>query len=281
MPRRSRPPTASSTSTIPSTRWRRVRALSPHIGAWTMLHGRRVTIWRARLEDGRFVPEVVQPEGRGEDELRRLRARSSMIAPARRAAYEVVRRVFEEDAYADRALGSAVAGLDQRDRALAQRLAYGTVQRARTLDFGIEQLGKRPVRKLDPPVRAALRLGAYQLAFTDQAEHAVVDDSVELVRAARLERAVPFTNAVMRRLAQGLRGLVASLPGRPREALVPRLDRRDLGARLRRRDGARADARPERAAALEVRRRGRRRLADRYPGRIRRGCSRYLHACAR
>jgi methionyl-tRNA formyltransferase len=45
--------------------WRRVRALSPHIGAWTVLHGRRVTIWRARLDDDRFVPELVQPEGRG------------------------------------------------------------------------------------------------------------------------------------------------------------------------------------------------------------------------
>ncbi len=138
-----------------------------------------------------------------------------MIAPARRAAYAVVRRVFEEEAYADRALAAAVDGLDARDRALAQRLAYGTVQMARTLDFGIEQLGKRPVRKLDPPVRAALRLGAYQLAFTDQAEHAVVDDTVELVRAARLERAVPFTNAVMRKLAHGLQGLVASLPEGP------------------------------------------------------------------
>jgi 16S rRNA (cytosine967-C5)-methyltransferase len=42
--------------------------------------------------------------------------------------------------------------------------------------------------------------------------HAVVDDAVELVRAAHRERAVPFTNAVMRRLAHGLRGLVASLP---------------------------------------------------------------------
>jgi 16S rRNA (cytosine967-C5)-methyltransferase len=144
-----------------------------------------------------------------------------MIAPARRAAYEVVRRVFEEEAYADRALGSAVEGLDQRDRALAQRLAYGTVQRARTIDFGIEQLGKRPVRKLDPPVRSALRLGAYQLAFTEQAEHAVVDDAVELVRAARLERAVPFTNAVMRRLAQGFRGLVASLPEGPVKESYP------------------------------------------------------------
>ena len=144
-----------------------------------------------------------------------------MIAPARRAAFEVVRRVFEDDAYADRALDSAVEGLDHRDRALAQFLAYGTVQRARTLDFGIDQLGKRPVRKLDPPVRASLRLGAYQLAFTDQAEHAVVDDAVELVRAARLERAVPFTNAVMRRLAQGFRGLVASLPEGPVKLSYP------------------------------------------------------------
>jgi 16S rRNA (cytosine967-C5)-methyltransferase len=144
-----------------------------------------------------------------------------MIAPARRAAYEVVRRVFEEDAYADRALNSAVAGLDDRDRALAQRLAYGTVQRMRTLDFGIDQLGKRPTRKLDGPVLASLRLGAYQLAFTDQAEHAVVDDAVELVRAARLERAVPFTNAVMRRLAQGFQGLVASLPDGPLKLSYP------------------------------------------------------------
>ena len=135
-----------------------------------------------------------------------------MIAPARLAAYEVVRRVFAEEAYADRALASAVAGLDDRDRALAQRLAYGTVQRARTIDFGIGQLGKRPVRKLDAPVIASLRLGAYQLAWTDQPPHAVADDAVELVRAAGLERAVPFTNAVMRRLAHGFRGLVASLP---------------------------------------------------------------------
>lgn len=135
-----------------------------------------------------------------------------MIAPARRAAFEVIRRVFEEDAYADRALASAVAGLDDRDRGLAQRLAYGTVELRRPIDLGIEQLGKRPVRKLDPPVRTSLRLGAYQLGWTDLPVHAVVDDTVELVRAAGRERAVPFTNAVMRRLAQGFRGLLASLP---------------------------------------------------------------------
>jgi methionyl-tRNA formyltransferase len=48
----------------PLDAWRRVRALSPHVGARGELHGRRVTIWRARLDDGAFVPEVVQPEGK-------------------------------------------------------------------------------------------------------------------------------------------------------------------------------------------------------------------------
>src|SRR5262245_54858326 len=45
--------------------WLRIRALSPHIGAWTTMYGRRVTIWRASLEDGRLVPLEVQPEGKG------------------------------------------------------------------------------------------------------------------------------------------------------------------------------------------------------------------------
>ena len=130
---------------------------------------------------------------------------------ARQAAYQVVLRVFEDDAYADRVLRTTAAKLDQRDRALAQRLAYGTVQRVRTLDHAITTLGKRPVRKLDPPVRAALRLGAYQLGYTDVATHAAVNETVELVRRARLERAVAFTNAVMRRLSEGLEPLLASL----------------------------------------------------------------------
>jgi 16S rRNA (cytosine967-C5)-methyltransferase len=134
------------------------------------------------------------------------------VSPARRAAYETLLRVFEQDAYADRAFRTAARELDDRDRAFAQRLAYGAVQRVRTLDHAIETLGKRPVRKLDAPVRAALRLGAYQLGYTDTAPHAAANESVELVRGARLERAVPFTNAVMRRLAAGIRDLLDGLP---------------------------------------------------------------------
>ena len=156
------------------------------------------------------------------------------VSPARIAAYEVVRRVFEDGAYADRAFAAAAAGLDERDRALAQRIAYGTVQRVRTLDHAIETLGRRPVRKLDAPVRDALRLGAYQLAFLDGVPaHAAANESVELVRRARFERAVPFANAVMRRLAEGICPLLDSLPEGPLKHSYPdwvaEVWERDLG----------------------------------------------------
>jgi 16S rRNA (cytosine967-C5)-methyltransferase len=142
-----------------------------------------------------------------------MASRAPVVGPARAAAFHVVLRVFEDGAYADRALRSASAGLDDRDRALAQRLAFGTVQRARTLDHAIETLGRRRVARLDPPVRAALRLGAYQLGFVDGVpRYAAVNESVELVRRAGLERAVAFTNAVLRRLADGIRPLLDGLP---------------------------------------------------------------------
>jgi len=134
------------------------------------------------------------------------------VLSSRAVAFEVVRRVFEDEAYADRAFRAAATGLDPRDRAFAMQLAYGTVQRVRTLDRAIETLGRRPVRKLDPPVKAALRLGAYQLGFMGSVPaHAAANESVELVRGAGLERAVAFTNAVMRRLAAGIAPLLESL----------------------------------------------------------------------
>jgi 16S rRNA (cytosine967-C5)-methyltransferase len=149
-------------------------------------------------------------------------AARAAISPARVAAYQVLRRVFEDDAYADRAFRTAAHGLDDRDRALAQRLAFGAVQRVRTLDHAIEALGRRRVHRLDEPVRAALRLGAYQLGYVDGVpRYAAVNESVELVRRAGLSRAVAFANAVLRRLADGIEPLLASLPEEtPREAAL-------------------------------------------------------------
>ena len=161
----------------------------------------------------------------------------------------------------------AAAGLDSRDRGLAQRIAYGTIQRVRTLDHAIEALGRRQVRRLDPPVRAALRIAAYQLGFLDAVPaHAAVGESVELVRVAGLERAVAFTNAVGRRLAAGMRELVSALPEEtPTEAAlyhsypdwVAEIWWRDLGA-----DQARALMRAQNEPAPTVVRRNRLRDGD-------------------
>ena len=107
----------------------------------------------------------------------------SGISPARECAYTVVRRVFEQGAYADRALTAEARGLEPRDRALATRLAYGTVQRKRTLDHVTARFSSRPPAKLDPPVLAAIRLGLYQLLFLDGiGAHAAVNESVELCK---------------------------------------------------------------------------------------------------
>jgi 16S rRNA (cytosine967-C5)-methyltransferase len=144
------------------------------------------------------------------------------ISPARQAAFKTIFRVFEQDAYADRAFAAAARQLNARERALAQRLAYGSVQRVRTLDYAIAELGKRSPGTLDPPVRAALRLGAYQLAFAGGIPaHAAVNESVELVREFGPAKAVGFTNAVLHRLAEGAYALIESLPEwTPREAAL-------------------------------------------------------------
>jgi 16S rRNA (cytosine967-C5)-methyltransferase len=119
-----------------------------------------------------------------------------MPSDARACALAVVRRTFESGAFTDRAFHAAAAGLDPRDRALAMRLAYGAVQHRATLDHLIEHLAGRPISALDPPVRATLRLGLYELLWLETAAHAVVDDAVELAKAARGHGLV---NAVLRR----------------------------------------------------------------------------------
>jgi 16S rRNA (cytosine967-C5)-methyltransferase len=138
-----------------------------------------------------------------------------VTAPARKAAFTVVRRVFEDGAYADKAMASVGADLEPRDRALAQRIAYGAVQRKRTIDHGIDALGSRAADDLDPPVLAALRLVGYEAAWSEAPAHAIVNDAVDLVRSAGRPQATGFTNAVARRLAEGFPALVAALPPGP------------------------------------------------------------------
>ena len=187
---------------------------------------------------------------------RQRRAESSPdgVSPARVCALAVARRVFEQGAYADRALHGEARrlNLSARDRALAMRLAYGVVQRRDTLDHVIVTLAGRPLAKLEPAVLAALRLGVLQLAFLDRVPaHAAVTESVEL--AKRESRAgAGLVNAVLRRAAREARAMVEALPdATPAEAALrhsyPTWIAEPVVRRTRPGDGARADGGRQRA----------------------------------
>jgi 16S rRNA (cytosine967-C5)-methyltransferase len=129
-------------------------------------------------------------------------ASASAVAPARRCAYAVLRRVFERGAYCDEALRAEARGLQPRDRALAMRLAYGAVQRRATVDHVLERLAERPLARLQPPVLAALRLGLHEQLFTSGApDYAIVGDSVQLAKE-NAPAGHGLVNAVLRRAAR-------------------------------------------------------------------------------
>jgi 16S rRNA (cytosine967-C5)-methyltransferase len=137
-----------------------------------------------------------------------------MIAPARLLAFETIRATFEQDAHTERAFREAAdqRGLDSRERAQAQRLAFGAVQRRGTTDAALERLVDRPLRELDPPVTAALRLGMYELLFADGTpDHAAVDQAVELVKQGGAAHASGLVNAVLRRAIRERESLTSAL----------------------------------------------------------------------
>jgi 16S rRNA (cytosine967-C5)-methyltransferase len=143
---------------------------------------------------------------------RRGEARQEPTA-ARACAYRVLERTFGEGAYADRAFRAEAdrAGLDSRERAFAQRLAYGAIQNRRTLDYVIVALSSRGIDTIDPPLLNALRLGVYQLALLDGVpHHAAVGQTVDLAKQHG-HGGHRFVNAVMRRAAREATDLIAAL----------------------------------------------------------------------
>ncbi|MGY6502279.1 MAG: transcription antitermination factor NusB [Acidimicrobiales bacterium] len=114
----------------------------------------------------------------------------------RRLAIEALTRIDVDGAYANLALPSILSAsrLDVRDRALATELVYGTTRMRRACDHLVDRF---VLRDVDPAVRSALRLGAYQLRFTAVPDHAAVSTTVEAVGG----RARGFVNAILRRVA--------------------------------------------------------------------------------
>ncbi|SDQ45901.1 RsmB/NOP family class I SAM-dependent RNA methyltransferase [Quadrisphaera sp. DSM 44207] len=156
---------------------------------------------------GERRPRAEQPPaGRGP---RRRSATAPSARPrsgdaARRVAFEVLRAVEAEDAYANLVLPRLLrrAGLSGRDAAFATELAYGALRGRGTYDAVLAACLDRPLEQVDAPVLDALRLGAHQLLALRVAPHAAVSETVALVRGEVGAGAGGFANAVLRRVAE-------------------------------------------------------------------------------
>jgi 16S rRNA (cytosine967-C5)-methyltransferase len=126
------------------------------------------------------------------------------ISPAREAAFGILLRIEQQDAYASELLHSSqYARLSVADHGLTTELVMGVLRWRSLLDQQIARHSSQRLEKLDAEVLTALRLAAYQLSFLDRIpERAAVHESVELVKRSRKRSAVPFANAVLRKLSQ-------------------------------------------------------------------------------
>lgn len=127
-----------------------------------------------------------------------------MIAPARQAAFAALLAHEVRGTDLPAAIAAARAALiDSRDQALLTELVTGTVRMRMAVDYQLTARASRPLPALDPPVRTALRLGAFQLLYMDRLPpSAVVNDAVALTRRAGKTSAGGMVNAVLRALAR-------------------------------------------------------------------------------
>ncbi len=125
------------------------------------------------------------------------------VSAARRVAFDVLLRVESESAYASELLHSALTSqIKPADAALATEIVLGVLRWRRLLDFLLDRHLRKTVARLNMPVAVALRMGCYQLRFLEKIPpSAAVNESVELVKRARLSSAASLVNAVLRRAA--------------------------------------------------------------------------------
>jgi 16S rRNA (cytosine967-C5)-methyltransferase len=124
---------------------------------------------------------------------------------ARAIAVRVLERVELSDAFLNSALDAEIKrarGLDRRDAAFATELCYGAARRSMALDYGISRLSARPLDRVDPRVRCALRVGAYQIFFMRLPRRAAVSETVEALKQLGMGRATGFANALLRKLSR-------------------------------------------------------------------------------
>ncbi|SDD05179.1 RsmB/NOP family class I SAM-dependent RNA methyltransferase [Nocardioides lianchengensis] len=141
------------------------------------------------------------------------RSRGRRPDPSRLAAFEVLKAVRVDDAYANLALPPVLRehGLSGRDAAFTTELVSGTLRRRGTYDAVLAACVDRPLRKVEAKVLDALRLGVHQLLAMRVPAHAAISTTVDLVRSKVGPGAASFSNAVLRKVsARDLDGWLAT-----------------------------------------------------------------------
>ncbi|MDQ0078192.1 RsmB/NOP family class I SAM-dependent RNA methyltransferase [Arthrobacter oryzae] len=129
--------------------------------------------------------------------------RTRRADPARLVAFEVLRAVASEDAYANLVLPARIRhhGLDKRDAGFATELSYGALRGQGTYDAVLARCVDRPLDQLDPAILDALRIGAHQLLAMRVPAHAALDQTVGLARAVIGAGPSALINAVLRKVS--------------------------------------------------------------------------------
>ncbi|WP_018295582.1 transcription antitermination factor NusB [Corynebacterium lubricantis] len=129
---------------------------------------------------------------------------STGIDAPRLAAFDVLRRVAEDGAYANLTLPKMLRDrkIKDRDAAFATEITYGTLRTLGVLDAVIAKASSRPLDQIAPEVLDALRLGTYQVLYTRVEPHAAVDTSVRLVEESGNEQAKGFANGILRTITR-------------------------------------------------------------------------------
>lgn len=125
------------------------------------------------------------------------------ISPARKAAFEILMRIEAERSFSSVLLATADDHLKQADAGLCRQLVLGVLRTQLYLDRVIDGLAS--AKKIDLAVRQAIRIGLFQLLFLDRIPHySAINESVELVAAAKKRSAKGFVNGVLRNALRGL-----------------------------------------------------------------------------
>ncbi|MGD0697287.1 MAG: 16S rRNA (cytosine(967)-C(5))-methyltransferase RsmB [Terriglobia bacterium] len=131
------------------------------------------------------------------------------VSPSRQAAYRILLRVEAGRGFAvDLLQGPGVSALKEADRRLATEIVMGALRWRGELDYRLAKLSGKKLSYFDPEIAAILRLSLYQILFLAKIpKSAVVNEAVELAKAARKKSAAGLVNAVLRKCepSRGLR----------------------------------------------------------------------------